>query len=97
MVRLGLVSGERRGKEIFYSTTARGRALCMEYRKIREELLGEAYALIGQPQMGQAQMRGAQIGEGQADLSRIAELMPAIPVPHRRGRPAAMPGQSGTL
>jgi predicted MarR family transcription regulator len=62
MVRLGLVSGERRGKEIFYSTTARGRALCMEYRKIREELLGEAYALLGQPQ-------------SQADLSRIADLM----------------------
>lgn len=70
MVRLGLVNGERRGKEIFYSTTAKGRTLCLEYRKIREELLGEAYALIGQPQMGQAQM-----GEGQADLSRIAELM----------------------
>lgn len=70
MVRLGLVSGERRGKEIFYSTTAKGRALCLEYRKIREELLGEAYTLIGQPQIGRA-----QIGEGQADLSRIAELM----------------------
>lgn len=73
MVRLGLVSGERRGKEIFYSTTAKGRALCLEYRKIREELLGEAFALIGQPQMGQA-----KIGEGQADLSRIADLMRAL-------------------
>ena len=36
--------------------------MCLEYRKIREQLLGEAYAIIGQPQ-------------SQTDLSRIADLM----------------------
>lgn len=63
MVRLGLIAGTRRGKEIFYSTTAKGQTLCLEYRKIREQLLGEAFALIGQP-------RG--------DLSRVADLMRAL-------------------
>lgn len=68
MVRLGLISGTRRGKEIFYSTTAKGQKLCLEYRKIREQLLGEAFALIGQP----------RLGESQGDLSRIADLMRAL-------------------
>lgn len=68
MVRLGLISGTRRGKEIFYTTTAQGRTLCLEYRKIRERLLGEAFALIGQPQAGQAG----------GELSRVADLMRAL-------------------
>lgn len=63
MVRLGLISGTRHGKEIFYSTTPKGRALCLEYRKIREQLLGEAFGLLGRPQ---------------GDLSRVADLMRAL-------------------
>lgn len=68
MVRLGLIAGTRRGKEIFYTTTPKGRALCLEYRKVREQLLGEAFALIGQP----------GLGKPQGDLSRVAELMRAL-------------------
>lgn len=68
MVRLGLVAGTRRGKEIFYSTTPKGQKLCLEYRKIREQLLGQAFTLIGQP----------RLGESQGDLSRIADLMRAL-------------------
>lgn len=68
MVRLGLINGTRRGKEIFYATTPKGRALCLEYRKIREQLLGEAFGLLGQP----------QIGKPGGDLSRVAELMRAL-------------------
>jgi predicted MarR family transcription regulator len=68
MVRLGLIAGTRRGKEIFYATTPKGRTLCLEYRKIREQLLGEAFALIGQ----------SGLGKPQGDLSRVAELMRAL-------------------
>lgn len=68
MVRLGLIAGTRRGKEIFYATTPKGRALCLEYRKIREQLLGEAFSLLGQP----------QIGKPGGDLSRVADLMRAL-------------------
>lgn len=73
MVRLGLISGTRRGKEIFYSTTPKGQKLCLEYRKIREQLLGEAFALIGQPRPGESPL--TQAG---GDLSRIADLMRAL-------------------
>lgn len=73
MVRLGLISGTRRGKEIFYATTPKGRALCMEYRKIREQLLGEALALVGQPGLGRP-----LIAKSGGDLSRVAELMRAL-------------------
>ena len=37
--KAGLVDGEKRGKEIFYSTTAEGAALCDRYRVIREQCL----------------------------------------------------------
>jgi predicted MarR family transcription regulator len=63
LVRLDLVSGEKRGKEIFYSTTESGRQYCLEYRKIRDQLLIDAMALIGQPH---------------GDLSRLADLMRAL-------------------
>lgn len=36
LVRQDLVKGTKRGKEIFYETTAEGRKLCDEYGKIRE-------------------------------------------------------------
>jgi predicted MarR family transcription regulator len=32
LANLELVSGERRGKEVFFATTAAGRDLCMKYR-----------------------------------------------------------------
>jgi len=73
MVRLGLIAGTRRGKEIFYSTTPKGQKLCLEYRKIREQLLGEAFALIGQPRLGES-----PITQAGGDLSRIADLMRAL-------------------
>ena len=36
---LGLVSGERRGKEVFWSSTTEGEALCERYRQVREACL----------------------------------------------------------
>jgi predicted MarR family transcription regulator len=33
------VSGNRRGKEVFWSTTEAGRALCERYRQVREACL----------------------------------------------------------
>jgi predicted MarR family transcription regulator len=35
----GLVGGSKRGKEVFFSTTAEGRDLCMKYREVREACL----------------------------------------------------------
>jgi predicted MarR family transcription regulator len=39
LANLGLVSGERRGKEVFWSTTDAGQALCERYRQVREACL----------------------------------------------------------
>ena len=39
----GLVEGSKRGKEVFFATTAAGRDLCMKYRAVREacRMLGQ--------------------------------------------------------
>lgn len=39
LANLGLVSGNRRGKEVLWSTTATGQALCERYRQVREACL----------------------------------------------------------
>ena len=39
LANLGLVSGERRGKEVFWSSTTEGEALCERYRQVREACL----------------------------------------------------------
>jgi predicted MarR family transcription regulator len=35
----GLVRGEKKGKEVFFSTTASGAALCARYKRVRDECL----------------------------------------------------------
>jgi predicted MarR family transcription regulator len=39
LANLGLVSGNRRGKEVFWSTTVAGQELCERYRQVREACL----------------------------------------------------------
>ena len=39
LANLGLVAGHRRGKEVFWSATAAGEALCERYRQVREACL----------------------------------------------------------
>jgi predicted MarR family transcription regulator len=39
LANLGLVSGIRRGKEVLWSTTEAGQALCERYRQVREACL----------------------------------------------------------
>jgi predicted MarR family transcription regulator len=42
LLKSGLVQGEKRGKERFYSTSEEGQRLCTEYRRIRERCLVSA-------------------------------------------------------
>ncbi len=46
LVRAHLVTGEKRGKETFYSTTKQGQKACAEYRKVRETCLVQALDMI---------------------------------------------------
>lgn len=39
LLSLGLLSTEKRGKEVLYSTNDEGQALCMRYHEIREQVL----------------------------------------------------------
>ncbi|KKL59700.1 hypothetical protein LCGC14_2212700 [marine sediment metagenome] len=47
LTRLGLLSSEKRGKEVFHTTSAEGRALCEKYRKIRRQCLLESLSRTG--------------------------------------------------
>jgi len=40
----GLVRGEKRGKEVYFSTTAAGRDLCGRYKRVRDACLVPAFA-----------------------------------------------------
>jgi len=46
LVKAALVSREKRGKEIYYSTTEAGRAACEAYREIRERCLVSAFTSL---------------------------------------------------
>jgi len=39
LIKLGLIQGTKRGKEMYYATTDKGNVLCEEYRIIREDCL----------------------------------------------------------
>ena len=48
LIRAGLISGEKQGKEVLYSTTDRGRDLILRYRRIREACLVDAFSALGE-------------------------------------------------
>ncbi len=64
--RLGLVAGDKRGKEIFYATTEDGQAACVKYREVREDCLVSAFSAFSGDKAGEL---NEQIGEA-ADLLR---------------------------
>lgn len=44
LVGMGLVEGSKRGKEVFFRTTERGRGACGRYRQVRETCLMPGFA-----------------------------------------------------
>jgi len=47
VIKAGLVEAERRGKETFFRTTARGAKACASYRAVRESCLVETAQALG--------------------------------------------------
>lgn len=45
--KLGLVRGEKKGKEKVFAATAKGRQVCVRYREIREQCLVNSLSAIG--------------------------------------------------
>ena len=66
LTRLGLVAGDKRGKEIFYATTKEGEALCLKYREVREACLVNSFSAFAG---SQGDDLNEQIGQA-ADLLR---------------------------
>lgn len=48
LIRAGLISGEKLGKEVLYSTSERGQQLILRYREIRETCLVDAFSALGE-------------------------------------------------
>lgn len=66
LVKAGYVTSEKVGKELYFSTTEEGKALCMQYRDVREACLIAIHAESG--------ISGASIGEAAQLLRTIASL-----------------------
>ncbi len=66
LVKLGLIEGAKRGKEVFYTTTTQGRQLCDEYRNIREQCLVQSLKTIEQD--------GDQLSEMAENLRALSGL-----------------------
>lgn len=68
LARLGLVVGDKRGKEIFYATTKEGAALCLKYREVREACLVNAFSVFA----------GSQGEDLNAEIGQAADLLRAL-------------------
>ena len=68
LVKAGLVSGDKQGKEIFYTTSEEGEALCARYREVREDCLVSALGLLS----------GGKVGALNKELGETAELLRAL-------------------
>ena len=68
LMKLGLVAGARRGKEIHYSVTDAGAEACRRYREAREACLVQAFEAF-------AGARAASLGE---EIGATADLLRAL-------------------
>lgn len=66
LAKAGYVTSEKAGKELFFSTTEKGKALCMRYRDVRETCLINTLAESG--------ISGAAIGETAQLLRTVSSL-----------------------
>jgi predicted MarR family transcription regulator len=64
LVGLGLLEGSKRGKEVFFHTTERGRDACRRYRQVRETCLMPGFA--GTPE------ENARLGDAAALLRTLS-------------------------
>jgi predicted MarR family transcription regulator len=68
LVRLGLVEGTRRGKEIHYSASDTGREACERYRQVREDCLVAAIKIFA----------GQRENELNREVGELADLLRAL-------------------
>ena len=66
LIKLNLIQKEKRGKEIFYSTTVEGGEACKQYRQIRERCLTSVYRNLDK--------EGSEISEAASLLRLLSGL-----------------------
>ena len=67
LIKMKLVSSKKKGKEVFYGTTASGVDLCLKYRAVRESCLVDGFAdFYGG--------KGAELGEFARQLRLLSGL-----------------------
>ncbi len=66
LMKQGLIGSEKRGKEVFYSTTKEGAALCTAYREVREQCLLEG--------LKQLDLSGEELRRMAANLRMLSGL-----------------------
>ncbi|AVO38519.1 winged helix DNA-binding protein [Pukyongiella litopenaei] len=66
LLRLGLLASDKRGKEVFYSTSGDGRDLCDRYREVRDQCLTDVLSGTG--------IAGAELREVAAHLRALSGL-----------------------
>lgn len=72
---LGLVRGEKIGKEVFHSTTPAGAALVARYREVRDRcLVASVPDRLGSPP-GAAAREAGPGGDGRSDLAHLARML----------------------
>ncbi len=71
LARLGLIAGERSGKERLYATTQAGREACERYRQVREDCL---IAALGSLATAGAEELNQEVGEAAALLRVLSGL-----------------------
>ncbi|PRY95005.1 putative MarR family transcription regulator [Hasllibacter halocynthiae] len=64
LLRAGLLSSEKRGKEVFYATSPKGRDLCDSYRELRAQCFLEG--------LGRTDLTGPQMREMAARLRALS-------------------------
>ena len=67
LIKMKLVSSEKHGKEVFYSTTATGVDLCLKYRAVRESCLVDCFADFDG-------RKGSELGEVARQLRLLSGL-----------------------
>ncbi|MGO1120187.1 winged helix DNA-binding protein [Rhodovibrionaceae bacterium A322] len=68
LLRLGMIEGQRQGKEMHYSPTKEGQLACAKYREVREDCLIEAFG----------SMAGGDLEGLNKQVSEAAQLLRAL-------------------
>ena len=96
LTRIGLIAGEKSGKEMLYNTTAEGEAACERYRQVREDCLISALEAFSPPVSRSSTSRPAR-PRVCCGRSPVSTIRPRDPRPRSSGRRERYPVKDGNV